>query len=223
MTEPVRSRSGFIADTMVLAIFVDAGQFDLLVALAGDRLFITPTVADVDEAPPFDDEPRAEFARGLYRGQGETSALHINRVMQRMAFYQAAGKQWSPVTLNVAELLDAQRLMHPATRAAARAINPVFKYKRVGVGESEAAAVALSHGWTLWSDDAAIVGLLAALHPGHPVERIGRFLMRAVAEGLRACPEAADLYNVTFKQELGLWTSLALTCDGGRLKWRHKR
>lgn len=116
MTEPVRSRSGFIADTMVLAIFVDAGQFDLLVALAGDRLFITPTVADVDEAPPFDDEPRAEFARGLYRGQGETSALHINRVMQRMAFYQAAGKQWSPVTLNVAELLDAQRLMHPATR-----------------------------------------------------------------------------------------------------------
>ena len=52
---------------------------------------------------------------------------------------------------------------------------------------------------------------------------IGRFLMRAVAEELRACPEAADLYNVTFKQELGLWTSLALTCDGGRLKWRHKR
>jgi hypothetical protein len=119
--------------------------------------------------------------------------------------------------LTLAELNDAQRLLHPATRVEARAINPAFKYKRIGLGEAEAAAVALSRGWTLWSDDAAIVGMLAALHPGQPVERIGRLLMRAVDEGLLDCDEATHLYNVTFKQDLGLWTSVTLRCHHGRL------
>lgn len=217
MTEPEDSGAGFVVDTMVLAMFVDAGQFDVLVALAGGRLYATPTVADVDEIPPYATEPVAEFARGLFRSQGEASALHINRVTRRTDFFQAAGELWSPVALTVAELLDAQRLVHPATRAAARAIHPAFKFKRVGVGEAEAAAVALARGWTLWSDDAAIVGLMAALHPDHAVERIGRLLMRAVHDGLLNCEDAAHLYNATFKQELGLWTSLTLRCHHGRL------
>lgn len=174
-------------------------------------------MADVDEMPPYATEPVAEFARGLFRSQGEPGAMHINRVTRRTAFFQVAGVRWSPVALTVAELLDAQRLRHPMTRSAARAINPAFKYKRIGAGEAEAAAVAVSRGWTLWSDDAAVVGLLAALHPSHPVERIGRLLIRAVTEGHLSCVEAAHLYNSTFKQDLGLWTSLTLRCHRGRL------
>ncbi len=202
---------------MVLAMFVDGGQLELLAALANGHLFVTPTVANVDELPPYADEPVAEFARGLFWSQGKASPLHNNRVSRRTTFFQAAGVQWTPVTLTVAELIDAQRLLHPATRAEARAINPAFKYKRIGLGEAEAAAVALSRSWPLWSDDAAIVGMLAALHPGQPVERIGRLLIRAVAERLLGCDEAAHLYNVTFKQDLGLWTSVTLRCQHRRL------
>ncbi len=202
---------------MVLAMFVDAGQFEVLVSLAGGRLFVTPTVADADEMPPYASEPVAEFARGLFRSQAEAGAMHANRVARRTAFFQASGAQWLPVALTVAELHDTQRLLQPATRTAAQKINPAFKFKRVGAGEAEAAAVALSRGWTLWSDDAAIVGLLAALHQGHPVERIGRLLKRAVNEGLLSCEDAAHLYNDAFKRDLGLWTSITLRCRGGRL------
>ena len=201
---------GFVADTMVLAMFVDAGKIELLVSLADGRLFVTPTVADADEIPPYAGEPGAEFARGLFRSQAEAGAQHANRVARRTAFYHAIGEIWSPVALTETELRDAQRLLQPATRIAAQQINPAFKFKRVGGGEAEAAAVALSRGWTLWSDDAAIVGLLAAMHPEHPIERIGRLLMRAVNEGLLSCEDAAHLYNGTFKQDLGLWTSLTL-------------
>jgi hypothetical protein len=55
------------------------------------------------------------------------------------------------------------------------------------------------------------------MHPEHPIERIGRLLMRAVNEGLLSCEDAAHLYNGTFKQDLGLWTSLMLRCRDRRL------
>jgi hypothetical protein len=41
--------------------------------------------------------------------------------------------------------------------------------------------------------------------------------VRGVEEGLIACPDAADLYNVVFKGWLAPLTTLALGCDGGRL------
>ncbi len=81
----------------------------------------------------------------------------------------------------------------------------------------ESAAVAVARGWTLWSDDAAIVNLLAALYPDHPVERISDLVMRAAQEGLLPCQEAADLYNDMFKRMLGLWTMRTLICDNGQV------
>ena len=117
----------------------------------------------------------------------------------------------------MAELQQARYFASHAAREAARQIDPTLKVKRVGAGEAEAAAVALARGWTLWSDDAAIVNLLAALHPSHPVERIGSLLIRAAREGLIGCQEAADLYNDVFKRALGLWTSLMLDCRNSQL------
>jgi hypothetical protein len=125
---------GFVADTMVLAMFVDAGKIELLVSLADGRLFVTPTVADADEIPPYAGEPGAEFARGLFRSQAEAGAQHANRVARRTAFYHAIGEIWSPVALTETELRDAQMLLQPATRISARTINPAFKFKRVGGG-----------------------------------------------------------------------------------------
>lgn len=77
--------------------------------------------------------------------------------------------------------------------------------------------MAVIRGWTLWSDDTAIVDLLAALHPGQPVERISDLLAWAVREGLVGCQDAADLYNNVFKGTLGLWTTRALACEQGQV------
>ena len=97
------------------------------------------------------------------------------------------------------------------------AIDPSIRVKKVDRGEAECAAVALIRKWTLWTDDAAIVALLAALHPGHPVERISDLLVRGVRTGLIACQSAADLYNNVFKGQLNLWTRLVLSCQGVNL------
>lgn len=209
---------GFVADTMVLAMFIDSGQVDLLTSLGAGSVHVPLSVIDPAERPPFLHQPIAELAKGVFvaqRDQGRPG--HATRIARRTAFYSAVGASWHPAELTNAELRLAQHFMSAESRLAARTINPDFRFKRINAGEAECAAVAVARGWTLWSDDAAIVQILAALHPTHPVERIGNLLVRAVDEGLISCPAAADLYNLVFKQELGLWTTLTLTCRGGRL------
>jgi hypothetical protein len=211
---PIAEGSGYAADTMVLAMFVDAGRASLLSDLAGGRLYVTPSVIDPDETPPFVRQPIAEFAKGVFAAQRDLSRrVHAKRIERRTAFYQAVGMAWQPVSLSYPELVRARYFASPAARLDARRANPALRVTRTSAGEAECAAVAVTRGWTLWSDDTTIVNLLAALHPGHPVERISHLLMRAVREGLLPCQEAADLYNDVFKRMLGLWTSLTLACD----------
>lgn len=203
---------------MVLAMFVDADHAPLLSALAGGVVYVTPSVIDPLETPPFARQPVAEFAKGIFAAQRDLSQpLHAMRVQRRTAFYQAAGVAWHPVSLSFSELQQARYFASPAAREAARLAGPMLRVKRVSVGEAEAAGVAVTRGWTLWSDDAAIVNLLAALYPGHPVERISDLVIRAAQEGLLPCQEAADLYNDTFKGVFGLWTTRTLICDNGQV------
>jgi len=210
-----------IADTMVLVMFVDAGHASLLSALAGGSVFVAPSVIDPTETPLFVRQPIAEFTRGIYRAQQDLSlSLHATRVQRRTAFYQAVGSAWLPVTLSVAELRTTQYLASPTARKTARGIVPTLKARHVGAGEAESAAVAITRDWTLWIDDSAIVNLLAALYPGHPVERISDLVIRAAHEGLIGCQEAADLYNDVFRDRLGLWTNLRLFCENGRITVR---
>lgn len=203
---------------MVLAMFVDADHARLLSALAGRSVYVTPSVIDPEETPPFARQPVAEFAKGIFAAQRDLSQpLHTMRVQRRTAFYRAVGAAWRPVRLSYAELQQARYFASPAAREAARQADPTLRVKRVSAGEAEAAAVAVARGWTLWSDDAAIVNLLAALYPDHPVERISDLVMRAAREELLPCQEAADLYNDTFKGMLGLWTTRTLICDSNNL------
>jgi hypothetical protein len=206
---------------MVLAMFVDADRVPLLSALARGSVHVTPSVIDPAETPPFARQPVAEFAKGIFAAQRDLSQpLYAVRVQRRTAFYRAVGAAWRPVDLSYSELQQARYFAAPAAREAARLADPMLKVKRVSAGEAEAAAVAVSRGWTLWSDDAAIVNLLAALYPGQPVERISDLVMRAAQEGLLPCHEAADLYNDMFKRILGLWTTRTLICDSGQVRIR---
>lgn len=203
---------------MVLAMFVDADRAPLLSALAAGSLYVTPSVIDPAETPPFARQPVAEFAMGIFAAQRDLSQpLYATRVQRRTAFYRAVGAARRPVSLAYTELQNARYFASPAAREAARLADPVLKVKRVSAGEAEAAAVAVARGWALWSDDTAIVNLLAALYPGHPVKRISDLVIRAAREGLLPCQEAADLYNEVFKGTLGLWTTRTLICASGQV------
>nr|MBA2596703.1 hypothetical protein [Chloroflexia bacterium] len=113
------------------------------------------------------------------------------------------------------ELNQVEVLTAPAIWAAAEARDPARRIKRISRGEAECAAVAIARGWTLWSDDAAILDLLAVLHPAQSVELISDLLVRAAQAGLLGCQEAADLYNAVFRDTLGLWTTRTLDCERG--------
>jgi len=207
-----------VADNMVLGRFVDAGAVPLLAALAGGRVFVTPTILDPQERPPFVRQPTAEFAKGIFAAQRDLSRpLFATRVQRRTAFYGAVGSAWDSVALSSSELAQARFFESRAAFLQAKSANPTIKRRRVDAGEAECAAVAVTRGWALWTDDAAIIDVLAALHPGHSVERVSDLLSRAVREALLACEEAADLYNRVFKGTLGLWTRLTLVCHNGQI------
>jgi hypothetical protein len=213
-----RALPGCVADTMVLAMFVDAGHAALLPALAAGRLFVTPSVINPAEAPPFAQQPLAEFARGAFTLQERLGhPLAAVRFHRRTAFYLDVGHAWAPATPSLEELLIQETFASPATWAAAEAREPARRIKRVDRGEAECAAVAIARGWTLWTDDAAILDLLAVLHPDQSVERISDLLVRAVREGLLGCHEAAALYNGVFRDTLGLWTTRTLACDNDQV------
>lgn len=213
-----RPGAGCVADTMVLAMFVDADRSGLLVALAGESLPVPPSIADPEEAPPFARPPISEFAQGaFYLQQRLARPLDAVRFSRRMAFYAGAGAAWLPVALSAAELALANSLTKPATWQRAATIDPRSRVKRIGRGEAECAAVAVTRGLTPWSADTAIRSLVAALHAQHPVERISDLLARAVREGLMECEEAAVLYNDVFKGTLRLWTTLTLACRDGQI------
>ena len=139
------------------------------------------------------------------------------RLHRRTAFYLDIDTAWAPAPLSAEELQQAELFVSPATWAAAEARDPTRRIKRVSRGEAECAAVAVTRGWTFWTDDAAIVDLLAVLHPAQPVERISDLLIRAAHEGLIGCQEAADLYNDVFRDTLGLWTRRTLVCRNGQV------
>ncbi|MDI3340149.1 MAG: hypothetical protein QJR03_06410 [Sphaerobacter sp.] len=204
-----------MVDNMVLAMFVDAGHAPLLVALASGGLYITPTILDPSECPPYAAQPVSEFAKGIYRAQpNPTDPIHAQRVQHRTAFIQAIHGSWQPVRLSQRQLTLAHYLQSRQARDDARARDPGVRVKRIDPGEAECAAVALMRGWELWTDDGGIISLLQVRYPQCQVVRTCAPLMRAVARGLIPCADAAHLYNDIFTAQLGLRTQLSLYCHG---------
>lgn len=212
-----------VVDNVVLAMFVDADYATLLLSLAAGSVYLTPSIVDSHEHPPFVDPPVSEFSKGLYEAQQDLGdPFMARRAQRRTAFYaaQAVGL-WYPVDLSETELGLAGMLTSREIRDAARQMDPTFKTLRIDPGEAECAAVAIERGWTLWSDDHAIVTLVRTLYPQCRVERLCGLLVRAVDEGLIDCAEAQYLYNHVFKGELNLWSKLSLDCVDQMAICRH--
>jgi hypothetical protein len=207
-----------VIDNVTLAVFVDAGASELLLSLAGGSLLITPSILDPLEQPPFTAQPTAEFARGLFTASGQIAdAFQAGRAQRRTAFYARQNSAWQSASPSLAELKLAAFLVSKHARVDAQLVlaarGEVLKAKRIDAGEAECAAVAVTRGLTLWSDDSGMVAIMRALYPTHPVERTCALLVRAVREGLMSCADAAHLYNVVFKVNLHLFSNLSISCQ----------
>ncbi|GIW31498.1 MAG: hypothetical protein KatS3mg071_1672 [Meiothermus sp.] len=90
-------------------------------------------------------------------------------------------------------------------------------------GEAEAAAIAITRGWTLLADDQAICDLLRCLYPQVPVLRTCALLELAVRAGHISCKKAAHLFNEVLPT-MGFYARsrgqvLRLRCRPPRCTW----
>ncbi|GAA5504208.1 hypothetical protein Dxin01_03977 [Deinococcus xinjiangensis] len=202
---------------MVLVMFVDSGMAALLPALAGGRVYVSPSILDAAETAE-GCEPISEFMKGLSRFRRLDDDLSRLRLERRQDFLGQSAALWQPATPTLAELQLAHELTKRETRARAKAQNTALRIARVDPGEAEAAALAITRGWTFWSDDNGIVPLIRTLYPAVTLERTCALVARAVNERLLSWVEGHQLFEGTFKGQLDLHTTARLVWEAGEAK-----
>lgn len=222
-----------IADTSLLNNFVHSTSGWVLERLLKKPVCLSPTVLDVEETrlPDFPrTEPASEFLRPLYMAilPGYPEYRKIAPFIQSFAL--GAGDLWEPVEPCKEELVLAARLSNRKIRSEVRRICPETSRKKLELdpGEAEAAAIAITRGWTFLTEDQASVELLGCLYPDVPVQRTCTLLVHAVDQATLTCEEASELFNRRMVDELGFWATrridgsrqrLWLRCDPARCSW----
>lgn len=214
MKADLLNRQPCVVDNMVLAMFVDAGQAALLPALAGGGIYISPSVLDANDLPPYSNMPASEFGKGIHRYQGLalSSSDYSQRAINRLQFFRATPALWTPVIPTEDELKYALYLASREARSEAKVRDAQLRIGRIDKGEAECAAIAVVRGgWNLWSDDSGIVALMRALHPGCQIRRTCSLVVQAINTGLMTYPEGYDLYENCFKAQLGLHSKVTIS------------
>ncbi len=221
------------ADTSLLNNFVHSASAWVLERLLGRPVCLSPTVLDVEETrlPDFPrTEPASEFLRPLHMASlpGYSEYRKIAPFIQSFAL--GAGDLWEPVEPSKEELVLAARLSNRRIRSEVRRVYPETSRKKTELdpGEAEAAAIAITRGWTFLTEDQASVELLACLYPDVPVQRTCTLLVHAVEQETLTCEEASELFNRRVVDELGFWATrtvddsrqrLWLRCAPTRCSW----
>jgi hypothetical protein len=146
------------------------------------------------------------------------------------SFALGVGDLWEPVEPSKEDLVLATRLSNRTIRSDVRRTCPGISRKKMELdpGEAEAAAVAITRGWTFLTEDQASVELLGCLYPDVPVQRTCTLLANAVEQETLTCEEAFELFNRRMVDELGFWATcrakgtrqrLWLRCDPTRCSW----
>jgi len=222
-----------IADTSLLSNFVNTGYAHLLNRLLGGPVLLSPSVLDDREVvPPLDSlstEPSSEFLRPLYLSQFPRYADYVPWATHMRAFALGKGTTWQPATPTVGELALASSFGDRRIRTDVRRRCPEARGRvELDDAEAEAAAVAVSRGFSFLVDDRAAVQLVRCLYPGVPVLRTCGLLAHAVRKGYLPCDEAMDHFNRRLAEEMGFYTSrkedgimqhLRLRCDPLRCVW----
>lgn len=222
-----------IADTSLLNNFVHSASAHVLDRLLRKPVRLSPTVLDMEETllPEFPQtEPASEFLRPLYMAglPGHSDYRKIAPFIQSFAL--DAGSLWEPVEPSEDELVLASCLSSKTIRSEARRVCSEMSRKKVELrsGEAEAAAIAITRGWTFLTDDQASAELLACLYPGIPIQRTCTLLVHAVEKEIMTCGEASELFNKRMVDELGFWATrraggsrqhLWLRCDPANCSW----
>ena len=225
-----------IADVGVLNNFVHTGKAFLLGRILGSPVRVSPSVIDVDQLPLRPSsarelaDPRCDFLQTIYMSTVSGYRHYGKRGSYASSFLSCRGELWEHVMPTSKEVALAHRLRKGTSGTdlaveRARTASPVH---RLGVGEAEAAAIAVSRGWTLLTDDRATAGVVSTQNPAIGTLGTCDLLTYAVACGLLPCAEAADLYNRRIGAQLGhqakrqavstterLW----LRCDPPKCAW----
>lgn len=222
-----------IADTSLLNNFVHSGNVRLLDRLLGKAVRLSPTVLDIQETllPEFPRvPPTSEFLRPLYMASLPEYPEHRSIAPFIQSFALSAGDLWEPVDPSVDELALAARLSSKGIRVRVRNTCPEITRPRIELnpGEAEAAAIAVTRGWTFLTDDQASAELLRCLYPEIPVLRTCFLLLHAAERAYVPCEEAAELFNRRMVDDLGFWAfrrhegkqeRLWLRCGPARCDW----
>jgi hypothetical protein len=222
-----------IADTSLLNNFVHSASAWVLDRLLGTPVYLSPTVLDIAEtlSPDFPrTQPASEFLRPLHMASLPGYPEYRKIAPFIKSFALAPGDLWEPVEPTKEELVLAARLSNRTIRAEVRRTCPETSRKKMELdpGEAEAAAIAITRGWTFLTEDQASVELLGCLYPDVPVQRTCVLLVHAVEQDILTCEEASGLFNRRVVDELGFWATrrvdgarqrLWLRCDPAKCAW----
>ena len=201
-----------VADACFLNNFVHSGNFRLLNRTVGRPIYLTPAVLDAEEAisarskEGLLSEPTSEFLKPLYMSTLPGYGGYKKKVSFAYSFAGTSGEMWEPADPTFEELKLATRLCGKDVGEEVRRERPEMQRTRIELGKTgaEAAAVAISRGWTLLSDDLASTTLLGCLFPGTPTIQTCQLLIQAVNRNLIPCAEAARIFNERVVDGLGL-------------------
>lgn len=202
-----------IADTSLLNNFVHSASAWVLNRLLRGPIRLSPTVLDAKETtlPDFPrSEPASEVLKPLHMA-GQPGYPEYRRIAPFIqSFALGAGGLWEPVNPTKDELVLAARLSNRAIRSEVRRICPgTERRKKIELdrGEAEAAAIAITRGWTFLTEDQASVELLECLYPEVPLQRTCTLLVHAVDREILTCEEAFEMFNRRVVDELGFWAT----------------
>lgn len=223
-----------VADTSLLNNFVHSGNAHLLKRLLGRPICLSPTILNMQETllPDFPRAPPAsEFLKPLYMSSLPEHPEYRDIAPFIQSFALDAGDLWEPVVPGLEELALAARFSSKGIRVLVREACPETIRPRIELdsGEAEAAAIAVTRGWTFLTEDQASAELLRCLYPEVPVLRTCSLLVHAVERGYLSCEKSANTFNQRIVDELGFWAfrklegkqeRLWLQCNPARCEWK---
>jgi len=190
-----------LADNSVLSPFVDSGHAELLYQIAG-RVWVAPSIIDpgidfdLTKLTTADWRKLPEFVRYIAKSPPPPQEV----IGRRLSYLEKHGEFWYQEPLSFDEL-DLVKEYKKAYK----------KELRGKLGDLETLAIAKRRGGIILTNDTGLS--LAAQKEGIQVFFPCFLLVLAVQWGIISCPDAENLYNTVFVEQLGLRSKKLLRCE----------
>ena len=186
-----------LADNSVLAAFVDSGHAGLLYQIAG-RVWVAPSIIDpgLTKLTTTDWRKLPEFLAYIAKPSPPPQEV----IERRLSYLEKHGEFWyqEPLSFDELKLVEEYKKTYK-------------KELRGKLGDLETLAIAKRRGGIILTNDAELT--LAAQKEGIQAFFPCFLLVLAVQWGLISCPDAENLYNTVFVEQLGLRSKKLLRCE----------